>query len=81
MTDILDRLHFDAARCEMLFSKGVATNIEEAAAEIVRLREIEARARILIKEWHVYGGCKPPVVDQLDVLDEILKTRADGEKS
>lgn len=38
MTDIIDRLRFDAARCEATFSKGVATNIEEAMAEIERLR-------------------------------------------
>jgi hypothetical protein len=36
--DILERLSFDATRCEIQFSKGVATNIEEAAAEIARLR-------------------------------------------
>lgn len=38
MTDIVQRLRFDAARCEVEFSKGVAGNIEEAAAEIERLR-------------------------------------------
>jgi len=37
MTDIVERLRFDAARCELQFSKGVAGNIEEAAAEIERL--------------------------------------------
>lgn len=37
MTTIVDRLRFDAVRCEMQFSKGVSTNIEEAAAEIERL--------------------------------------------
>lgn len=37
--DIVERLRFDAARCETQFSKGVAGNIEEAAAEIERLRE------------------------------------------
>lgn len=36
--DIVARLRFDAARCEAQFSKGVSTNIEEAAAEIERLR-------------------------------------------
>lgn len=36
--DIVERLRFDAARCEAQFSKGVATNIEEAADEIERLR-------------------------------------------
>ncbi len=37
--DIVERLRFDAARCEVQFSKGVAGNIEEAADEIERLRE------------------------------------------
>jgi hypothetical protein len=38
MTDIVQRLRFDSARCEAQFSKGVATNIDEAIAEIERLR-------------------------------------------
>ncbi len=38
MIDLVQRLRFDAARCEAMFSKGVATNIEEAAAEIERLQ-------------------------------------------
>jgi len=37
--DIVERLRFDSARCEMQFSKGVAGNIEEAADEIERLRK------------------------------------------
>lgn len=36
--DITDRLRFDASRCEVQFSKGVASNIEEAIVEIERLR-------------------------------------------
>lgn len=36
--DIVERLRFDATRCEVQFSKGVATNIEEAAAKIEKLR-------------------------------------------
>ena len=40
--DIVKRLRFDASRCEATFSKGVASNIDEAADEIERLRwEIE----------------------------------------
>lgn len=39
MIGIVERLRFDAARCESQFSKGVAGNIEEAAAEIERLRK------------------------------------------
>jgi hypothetical protein len=36
--DIVERLRFDAVRCEVQFSKGVAGNIEEAANEIETLR-------------------------------------------
>lgn len=39
MIDIVDRLRFDAVRCEVQFSKGVAGNINEAADEIERLRK------------------------------------------
>lgn len=39
MLDIIERLSFDATRCEIQFSKGVATNIEDGIAEIVRLRK------------------------------------------
>jgi len=38
MIDIVDRLRFDATRCEVQFSKGVAGNINEAVDEIERLR-------------------------------------------
>lgn len=31
MIDIVDRLKFDATRCELQFSKGVAGNIDAAA--------------------------------------------------
>jgi hypothetical protein len=37
MIDIVDRLRFDAARCEATFSKGVAANITEAADRIQQL--------------------------------------------
>lgn len=39
MIDIVDRLEFDATRCEVGYSKGVASNITEGIAEIKRLRE------------------------------------------
>lgn len=46
MIDIMDRLRFDAVRCEAQFSKGVAGNIDEAADEIERLRTgLEAAIR------------------------------------
>lgn len=38
MIDVVERLRFDATRCELQFSKGVAGNITEGADEIVRLR-------------------------------------------
>lgn len=38
MADIVERLRFDAVRCEVCYSKGIASNIEEAVAEIERLR-------------------------------------------
>lgn len=38
MIDIVERLRFDAVRCELQFSKGVAGNINDAIREIERLR-------------------------------------------
>ena len=38
--DIVERLRFDAVRCEATFSKGVASNIENAVTEIERLRDV-----------------------------------------
>lgn len=43
--DIVDRLRFDAVRCETQFSKGVASNITEAADTIERLRNAVDVAR------------------------------------
>lgn len=45
MIDIVDRLSFDATRCEVQFSKGVAANIKEGIAEIERLRAERDEAR------------------------------------
>jgi hypothetical protein len=39
MIDIVDRMRFDAARCRVTFSHGVASNIEAGADEIERLRK------------------------------------------
>lgn len=47
MADIVERLEFDAARCEQQFSKGVAGNITEAVAEIERLQTALRRIRSL----------------------------------
>jgi hypothetical protein len=40
MISIVERLRFDATRCELQFSKGVAANIDEGADEIERLRRV-----------------------------------------
>jgi hypothetical protein len=37
--DLVDRLRFDATRCELQFSKGIAGNIEEAAERIEALEK------------------------------------------
>lgn len=56
--DIVEQLQFDAVRCEATFSKGVATNIEEAAAEIKHLRSEFAsmRARLVADRNEVQAG-------------------------
>lgn len=41
---IVERLRFDAARCELQFSKGVASNIEAAATLIAELQADLAEA-------------------------------------
>lgn len=63
MIDIVDRLGFDAVRCETQFSKGVAGNITEAAKEIERLRREVTRLEASIAMWrkHAYEvGLKLP---------------------
>ncbi len=51
--DIIDRLTFDAARCQAQYSKGIAGNINEAIAEIKRLR---AEVAILERDLEVECG-------------------------
>ena len=83
MIDIVDRLSFDAIRCEVSFSKRVASNIEDGIAEIKRLRaqlpEGMKDCTILFKEcekghgrltatnW-IDHGCGTCKVDRLDPL-------------
>jgi hypothetical protein len=50
MIDIVNRLMFDAIRCETIYSKGIAGNIAEAADEIERLRAENVRLRATIEE-------------------------------
>lgn len=53
--DIVERLKFDAARCEADYSKGIAKNIEEAIAEIERLRGSQERLKSAIEFAHSEG--------------------------
>lgn len=56
MIDIVNRLRFDAIRCEAQFSKGVAGNITEAADEIERLRgELDRSRGLLTLVLHTEG--------------------------
>ncbi len=48
--DIVERLSFDATRCEIQFSKGVATNIEAGIAEIERLRRRVTVLEMVIRQ-------------------------------
>jgi hypothetical protein len=45
MIYLVDRLRFDAIRCEAQFSKGIAGNITEAADEIERLTDENRKLR------------------------------------
>lgn len=52
MTDIVERLNLDAARCEVSFSKGIAKNIKEGVAEIERLRGIiDHGVKVVSRIW------------------------------
>jgi hypothetical protein len=66
--DIVDRLRFDAARCEVDYSKGIAENLIEAANEIERLRALVGVER-----------AAPPLRAREEIarLHEILKELAE----
>lgn len=51
MIDIVDRLSFDAVRCEATFSRGVASNIEDGITEIKRLRAIVGDACEVLRHY------------------------------
>jgi hypothetical protein len=50
--------------------------IERLFADNAGLRAVEARAKLVIKEWRSYGGYKPPMIDQLVALEELIARRA-----
>jgi hypothetical protein len=73
MTDIVDRLRFDAARarCEATFSNGVASNIEESAAEIERLRS--ALKKILDIDDQPFGGDWEEIQQAREIAHDALQ--------
>lgn len=71
MADIVDRMHFDSVRCEVQFSKGVARNIEEGAAEITRLRAIEKAARTYYHNYCQDEANEEGICDLAQQLDAI----------
>lgn len=58
MIDIVQRLRFDAIRCEAQFSKGVAGNINEGADEIERLRAMLRHVQIHRAQASLSEECK-----------------------
>lgn len=54
MIDIVNRLRFDAIRCEATFSKGVSSNITAGADEIELLRGLLRQTRNYVDRDH-YG--------------------------
>jgi len=56
---IADRLRFDAVRCELNFSSGVASNISEGVDEIERLRAQLASARKALTWIRANKGAHP----------------------
>jgi hypothetical protein len=62
MIDIVERLRFDAVRCEVQFSKGVAGNITEGADEIERLRKTIEKIKS--------GRSEDPQLDALRTLGQ-----------
>ena len=86
MIDIVDRMRFDATRCELQFSKGVAGNIEEAAKEIERLR-VQLAAQpwqnidAILDALEAAGCCKNDYVHAPeDVVANTIRNWLRGEK-
>lgn len=81
MIDIVDRLSFDANRCEASFSKGVASNIEEGIAEIKRLRiqvekagSLTKAANRVIDAWRYAQVSNEPLIEALIELRDTLSS-------
>jgi hypothetical protein len=49
MTNIIERLRFDEARCKVLYSKGIASNIKEAADATERLTAVIERLQNIMQ--------------------------------
>lgn len=57
----------------------VPREVESDFTDAASLRSIAARARLVIKEWRAYGGdIKPPIVDQLEALEELFTAGQTG---
>lgn len=70
--DNRQRLRFDATRCEATFSKGVASNIEEAADEIERLQAALAGVLKDFVNPHDGGEFERGEIPSLDVARDLL---------
>jgi hypothetical protein len=78
MTHIVERLRFDAARCELQFSKGVAMNIEEAAA---RIEQLEAALRETLARYMDHDARQTSRIEQLEAaLRAIIIRCEEGDK-
>lgn len=75
MIDIVDRLRFDAMRCEVQFSKGVAGNITAGANEIERLRKAVRDAHALIDNDLVIPWIIANKLDDVLGLNQQLRDR------
>lgn len=75
--DIVERLRFDAIRCEAQFSKGVAGNLNEAADEIERLR---TAAKLALAEMCITVAPRNSFTDAVDALDAVLFPKREAGK-
>jgi len=76
---LVQRLRFDATRCEATFSKGVASNIEEAADEIEQLRAALAG---VVKDFvnpYDRGEFERGEIPSLDVARDLLSHQQNAE--